>query len=404
MSSEWRQVRVSQLLEDGVLRVNDGYRAKNSELGDAGVPFARAANVREGVRLDGADLLLPESVARAGDKRSRPLDVVFTSKGTVGRFAFVAKDDPEFVYSPQLCFWRVLDTDAIDPQFLFFWMQSDECKRQFNALKGQTDMADYISLRDQRLISISLPEPAEQRRIASVLAPIDEAARAAARLRDRLAKTIQTIVDHEVETKGAGWRTGNLTTLARFVNGRNFTKGAEGTGRPVLRIKELNSGLGPSTVYSETLPADDYFARHFDLLFPWSGSLGVFRWDGSDGLVNQHIFKVIPNDGFPMWFAESWLRRHLAEFQAIARDKATTMGHIQRRHLIEAEVRIPDEAELRRLHAALGPLDELREAKAREATRMSRLREELLSKVVSGKLAVSPDYAARAAEEVALAA
>ena len=37
--------------------------------------------------------------------------MVFTSKGTVGRFAFVKDDTPRFVYSPQLCYWRSLNAD-----------------------------------------------------------------------------------------------------------------------------------------------------------------------------------------------------------------------------------------------------------------------------------------------------
>jgi type I restriction enzyme S subunit len=58
----------------------------------------------------------------AGSKVSEAGDVVFTSKGTVGRFAFVRDDTPRFVYSPQLCFWRSLDRQVIEPRFLYYWM------------------------------------------------------------------------------------------------------------------------------------------------------------------------------------------------------------------------------------------------------------------------------------------
>jgi type I restriction enzyme S subunit len=248
-----RELRIGNLLDAGVLRVSDGYRAKNSELGSEGLPFARAANVRDGFQLGGADLLLPASIERAGDKLSRPGDVVFTSKGTVGRFALVSNSDPEFVYSPQLCFWRVLDDAIVLPTFLFFWMHGDECRRQFNALKGQTDMADYISLRDQRLIAITLPDVAEQRRVAGVLTALTDAIRVAFQIRTRLGALCEELFEHEVIHNSGSWVAQSLPDLARFVNGRNFTKGAEGTGRPVVRIKELNSGLGPSTVLGSAL-------------------------------------------------------------------------------------------------------------------------------------------------------
>jgi type I restriction enzyme S subunit len=173
LPSSWRSALVADLIDEGLLIVGDGYRAKNSELGEEGIPFARAGNIREGLRLDDADNLATENVARAGAKISMPGDVVFTSKGTVGRFAFIREDTPRFVYSPQLCFWRVVNRNVIDPGFLFSWMQGPECGRQFAALKGQTDMADYISLRDQRTVKISLPPIEQQARISDVLGALD---------------------------------------------------------------------------------------------------------------------------------------------------------------------------------------------------------------------------------------
>jgi type I restriction enzyme S subunit len=40
----------------------------------------------------------------------------------------------------------------------------------------------------------------------------------------------------------------SLSGLASFVNGKAFTKGASGHGRVVIRIAELNSGLGGSAL------------------------------------------------------------------------------------------------------------------------------------------------------------
>src|SRR5689334_10528357 len=101
------------LMKSGVLEIGDGYRAENSELADNGLPFARAGNINNGFLFDDAELLCEESVKKAGNKISRPGDIVFTSKGTVGRFAFVRPNTQKFVYAPQLCYWRVLDLEMI---------------------------------------------------------------------------------------------------------------------------------------------------------------------------------------------------------------------------------------------------------------------------------------------------
>ena len=73
------------------------------------------------------------SIAAAGDKISRALDVVVTTKGTVGRIAQVAEGTPTVVYSPQLCYWRVLDHAALDPHILYRWMRSSAFAISWNA-------------------------------------------------------------------------------------------------------------------------------------------------------------------------------------------------------------------------------------------------------------------------------
>jgi type I restriction enzyme S subunit len=174
MPSELKTFRVEDLIADSALVVGDGYRAKNNELGVSGIPFARAANINDGFHFDGADRFPFENVAKVGNKVSKAGDVVFTSKGTVGRFAFVSERVEQFLYSPQLCFWRSANLHRIRPRFLYYWMQSVECLDQINYLKGQTDMADYVSLRDQRRMTVSLPSPQVQDEISETLSALDD--------------------------------------------------------------------------------------------------------------------------------------------------------------------------------------------------------------------------------------
>ena len=170
----WREYTVRELLDSGSLEIGDGYRARNSELADSGLPFARAGNVRNGFQFDDADRFPTENLDRVKNKASMPGDVVFTSKGTVGRFAFVREYTPRFIYSPQLCFWRALNHELIDPRFLFYWMSGREFFDQYQRVSGQTDMAEYVSLRDQRDMRVTLPPVSEQRAIAHVLGALDD--------------------------------------------------------------------------------------------------------------------------------------------------------------------------------------------------------------------------------------
>lgn len=190
----WQQYITGDLVEDGHLIIADGYRAKNSELGDSGLPFARAGNIDQGFQFDDADLLADDNVPRARYKVCEPGDVVFTSKGTVGRFAFVRPTTPRFVYSPQLCFWRVKNADLIDPQFLFFWMHGREFLDQLEALKAQTDMADYVSLRDQKEMEIRLPPRAQQTEIVRLLGPLEDRIALNREMNRTLGRTLELLI------------------------------------------------------------------------------------------------------------------------------------------------------------------------------------------------------------------
>jgi hypothetical protein len=160
-------------------------------------------------------------------------------------------------------------------------------------------------------------------------------------------------------------------------------------GRPILRIKELNAGIRDDTLRTDVTAAEEHLARHHDILFAWSGSLAVYRWSGPESLINQHIFKIIP-EGYPPWFVYQWVRRHMPEFRAIARDKATTMGHIQRRHLSEARVTLPDSDTLARMSDLLEPLDRWQGILASEIASLAATRDALLPKLISGETRV-PD-------------
>jgi type I restriction enzyme S subunit len=148
------RVKASAMIAERTLAIGDGYRAKNEELGLEGLPFIRAAELNNGFDTVKAERLRPDRVAAAKGKLSMVGDVAFTSKGTVGRFARVGEHTEPFVYSPQVCFWRSLRPELLHPAVLYCWMQTDEYVAQLQGAAGQTDMAPYVSLRDQKAMEV----------------------------------------------------------------------------------------------------------------------------------------------------------------------------------------------------------------------------------------------------------
>ncbi len=378
-------VRLSDLVSDGSVLINDGYRTKSDELGRPGIPILRVGEVRDGHLVPTfGDHVREEFRGKIGTKTSQPGDVVVTTKGTVGRIALVKVTDPEFVYSPQVCFVRVLDSQRVNPDFIYQWFRGSEFTEQAFAIASQTDMAPYINLADFKSLRVSLPPFVEQRAIADVLGALDDKIES----NRRIVRDVLTLIPLEIQlVENEEWLEVGVSEIADFVNGGAFTKDASGSGRMVIRIAELNNGPGLSTVYNEIEVSAEKTAHAGDILMSWSGSLGVYYWTRPEAIINQHIFKVVCKK-YPSWLVFDRLLRAMPEFKQTAADKATTMGHIKRHHLDDTKVRMPESETLRILDRQLAPIwDRLMSAEL-ENHSLETLRGALLPELLSGRLRV----------------
>ncbi|AEG43657.1 restriction endonuclease subunit S [Isoptericola variabilis] len=377
-------VTIGELARRGVLTFGDGYRTKRSEHGQPGYRIIRVADVRDSsVYLDGDDFVSASFAVQMGSKIAHAGDVLLTTKGTVGRVAVMPPHDEPAVYSPQLCYFRIHERHVLDPAYLRYWFDSAEFVGQASYLQGNSDMAPYISLTDLKGSRITLPPIEVQRAIAEVLGALDDKIAA----NTRLANAADALATVKFTAANRGDKKVVLSAMARFVNGRNFTKAATGQGRAVIRIAELNSGISGSTVWNDVEAQEDNVARAGDLLFAWSGSLTLRRWYLDEGVVNQHIFKVIPNEGYPLWLVHQVLQEKLQEFRDIAADKATTMGHIQRKHL-DVPVRVPAQEEIAAMDPGMTALWQRALSAEREREALAALRDALLPALMSGRLRV----------------
>ncbi len=171
-----RTATFQDLISTRKLLVSDGYRAKLNELGGADLIFLRAGAVSDDrIDVSSTERFREELTSKLNAKVSRSGDVIATTKGnSIGRVAFVPPSLPQVVYSPHLSFWRSLDSEFLDPGFLYAWSRGTDFQHQLRAMCFQTDMAPYLSLGDQRRLRIALPPIAEQRTIAHVLGTLDD--------------------------------------------------------------------------------------------------------------------------------------------------------------------------------------------------------------------------------------
>jgi len=185
-----------------------------------------------------------------------------------------------------------------------------------------------------------------------------------------------------------GWQVRSLDSVANYLNGlalQKFPAESDSEFLPVIKIAQLRAGNTAGSDRASANLKPEYVAHDGDVLFSWSGSLEVEFWCGGDGALNQHLFKVT-SDEVPKWFYYLATRMHLPEFRRVAASKATTMGHIQRKHLAQAKVTVPPPKVLAATTKLIEPLLDRRITNSLQMRELAQLRNALLPRLISGKL------------------
>ena len=198
------------------------------------------------------------------------------------------------------------------------------------------------------------------------------------------------LVDSELGEIPEGWEVKALDEIANFRNGLALQKlrPKENEERlPVVKIAQLRSGKADSDEWATTSITPECIIDDGDIIFSWSGSLLVKVWCGGRAALNQHLFKVTSRQ-YPKWFYLHCTQSHLPEFQRIAADKATTMGHIKRHHLSEAKCVIPNQTLLSAVDDTFVKFLSKCITINVESRTLADLRDTLLPKLISGELRV----------------
>jgi len=441
MSSEWKSYQLGDLFD-----LVNGFAFKGGEFKASGIPVIKIKNVKPNNLLLSDLAFVDKDVAdKRPDKELKRGDILITMSGNrmdgsrdtwVGKVAYF--DIPgRYMLNQRVGVLRPKKGVEVDRKCCSYFLSSDAFQDFFIAVAtssgGQANLSPSQVLGEK----INLPPLAEQKQIASLLTSLDDRITL---LRDTNA-TLEAIAqaifkswfvdfdpvrakqegrapegmdeataalfpesfeESELGLVPRGWWVAPLDSIANFLNGlalQKFPPENEDNWLPVIKIAQLRKGDASGADRASTNINQEYIVQNGDVLFSWSGSLEVEIWCGGAGALNQHLFKVSSTD-FPKWFYFFWTRQHLPDFQQTAASKATTMGHIQRKHLTEAKVVVPTESVMRNTNAVFEPLLERIVTNALQAKTLAALRDTLLPRLISGQLRL-PDAEDAIAEVVA---
>ncbi len=311
-----------------------------------------------------------------------------------------------------------------DTKYAFYLTRSDLVREYAISQMTGTSGRQRVPPESLGHLEVALPPLAEQRAIAHVLGTLDDRIELSRRMNETLEAMAPALfkswfvdfdpvrskvegratglpqyiadlfpdrlVDSEMGEIPAGWKCTPLDRIARFQNGlalQKFRPTGNEVRLPVVKIAQMRTGQADSGEYASAAIKPESIIEDGDVLFSWSGSLLVTTWCGGRAALNQHLFKV-SSATYPKWFYLQSLLSHLSTFRGIARDKATTMGHIRRHHLTDALCVVPPAGVISSVSDSFSELLRQRIASTTHTRTLTALRDMLLPKLISGDLQV----------------
>lgn len=399
-----------------VATLKNGYAYKSKDFVENGIPVVKIKNIQPPF-IDINDCnyvsedvyeLTKEYLLRYGDilisMTGSGVNQMSSAVGKVGRVQF----NDKALQNQRVGKIEIIDKTKYDSDFLFYYISQKKLLEYF--VINSTGSANQANISKKIIENTPIPNISlyKQKKIGYILRLLDKKIKKNNKIIENLEAQAQAIfkswfvdfepfqdgnfVESELGLIPEEWEIDSLDNIANFKNGlamQKYRPDINEDSLPVLKIKELN--IGHTNSSSDRCKVDiDESVRVYsgDVIFSWSGTLMVKIWFGEDAGLNQHLFKVT-SDKFEKWFYYFWIDYHMRFFKSIAKDKATTMGHIKRSHLKEARILIPNSEFQNHMNKIMVPIFNLIINLGTQNKTLAQTRDSLLPKLMSGEIDVS---------------
>ena len=395
--SRWRETQIGELL-----RVEHGFAFKGEYFSGAGdLTVLTPGNFHE----SGGFRARPDKdrfyLGKFPDRyllKPRDLIVAMTEQGEglLGSAAFVPESG-KYLHNQRLGLVRVKKGIA-NKRFIYYLFNSNYVRQQ---IRNSSSGAKVRHTSPERIyrVKVLVPDEQSQQRIGAILSAyddlIDKNVRCIVLLR-KLADEVyrewfirfrfpgsQRVSIH----KGVpdGWERKTLPELAHITYGFAFDGSrfnSEGRGKPIIRIRNIPDSS--TTDYTEEQAKDKYIVLGGDLLIGMDGEFHINHWYGEEAYLVQRVCRIKAKNPLHQGYLAQALRAPIKHFESIL--MGATVGHLGATHLRSIFLIIPPETAVRLQFFNQIYGREL--LLARTVRALSRTRDLLLSRLISGKLPV----------------
>ena len=260
---------------------------------------------------------------------------------------------------------------------------------------------------------VNLPSLEEQQHIASILSALDKKIELNRRINDNLEQQAQALfkawfvdfepfkdgrfVDSELGRIPEGWKIGLLNELIELQSGFAFKSDTfvEGGEYRLITIKAVQDGYldisGASYINEVPIKMPHYcFLQIGDMLLSLTGNVGrVCIVSYNNLLLNQRVAKIKPIKELDRMFAYTLFRRNEFKNRLIYLAKGTAQLNLSPIETIKQKVIIPPRHILNRYGTIANIMYDSMIEKMQESIALTKLRDTLLPRLMSGELNVN---------------
>jgi type I restriction enzyme S subunit len=299
----------------------------------------------------------------------------------------------------------IVPSSKVEPSFLYYSLRPR--KQELLALGTMAGVRTPILNKSAFCsLTVQLPPLHIQRRIAGILSAYDdliENSQRRIKILEEMARRLYRewfvyfrypghegwrLVESPLGQIPEGWEVKPFSAIANYVNGYPFKPAELGpAGKPIVKIKELKAGIVADTPRNtgDNIPGK-YHILDGDVLFSWSADLDAYLWMGGDGLLNQHLFTVLPADAFSRAFCFHSLKGSMPRFRALS--LGATMHHIKRSALDQVFTVVAPAPMRKRFDVLVEPIHQQLITISKQIQNLRQSRDLLLPRLLSGQIDV----------------
>lgn len=326
-------------------------------------------------------------------------DIVFSRVGSVDRCSFVDPKHDGWMFSGRCL--RVRPSEEVDSLFLYYFFCLNTTKEFVRSIAVGATMPS-INTKLLGEVEVVCPEIEEQRKIADILSKIDDKIEENQKINENLDQQIESILlamfnsaktdcvrlgDYLYIKGRIGWKGLKKDEYLdqskyRIINGESLTKSG---------VDWLKAGYISKNRYIES---PEIMLKEGDILLSKDGTIGKIGYIDSletHATVASGIFVIrnIKPEIISTTFIYYLLKSRLFKGFIAARTEGSVIPHLYQKDFMQFEFPLPSSDEMKAFDAITKPMFSMIIGNLQENQKLSRLRDELLPKLMSGEIDIS---------------